>query len=172
MKYSFAIAALFAVVSVQAINLSADPSDVPSAGPVVKKEAPKKDEEAIKAKFEAVKEKKEAQDEKAEKATGEAMKAEDDEAERKKKAYQTAYWGHIGDQKTETQRIKDLRERPEGAKSPNESHEVGGGSSAGEHWTSSMPDHILDNKDGPTAAWDSPAPKKKDASKEPATEGK
>ena len=174
MKLSFAIALLFAVVSVEAINLHAEPSGEPAKEPsgALKKEDAKKDEAAIQAKFDAQKAKKEAMDDKAKEAEGKAMAAEDAESDRKKKAYQTAYWGHIGDQKAETQRIKDLRVRPDGAKSPNESYEATGGSSAGEHWTSSMPDHILDNKDGPTAAWDSPAPPKKAASTEPAKDGK
>ena len=174
MKLSFAIALLFAVVSVEAINLHAEPSGEPAKEPsgALKKEDAKKDEAAIQAKFDAQKAKKEAMDDKAKEAEGKAMAAEDAESDRKKKAYQTAYWGHIGDQKAETQRIKDLRVRPDGAKNPNESYEATGGSSAGEHWTSSMPDHILDNKEGPTAAWDSPAPPKKAASTEPAKDGK
>ena len=30
--------------------------------------------------------------------------------------------------------------------------------SAFEHWTMNMPDHIINNDKGPTAKWDSPAP--------------
>ena len=174
MKLSFAIALLFAVVSVEAINLHAEPSNEPAkeASGSLKKEDAKKDEAAIQAKFDAQKAKKEAMDEKAKDAEGKAMAAEDADAERKKKAYQTAYWGHIADQKAETQRIKDLREKPKDAKSPNESYDATSGSSSAEHWTASMPDHILENKEGPTAAWDSPAPPKKAASTEPAKDGK
>jgi len=40
-----------------------------------------------------------------------------------------------------------------------EGHEEGGPTSKAEHWTANMPDHILDNKVGPTAPFDSPAPK-------------
>ena len=39
-----------------------------------------------------------------------------------------------------------------------EGHEADSGLSKGEHWTHNMPDHIQDNKVGPTAAWNSPAP--------------
>jgi len=39
---------------------------------------------------------------------------------------------------------------------------------AAEHWTLNMPDHIIKNDVGPTAAWDSPAPPKKEASDKPA----
>ena len=165
MKYSFAIAALFAVATVSGVSLSAEPVGL-------KKEEPKKDEAAIQAKFDALKEKKEAADEKAKENEAKAMEAEEKDVERKKKAYQTAYWGHIKDQNAETQRIRDLRERPKGASNPDESHDVTGGLTKAEHWVTSMPDHILDNKEGPTAAWDSPAPPKKEASKEPANTGK
>ena len=103
---------------------------------------------------------------------GKAMEAADKDDDRKKKAYQTAYWGHMKDQATETQRIKDLRERPDGAKNPNESHVPNSGSSEGEHWTSTMPEHIFDNKEGPSAKWDTPAPAVKATSTEPAAAGK
>ena len=72
MKYSFALAALLAVVSIDsasAIHMSAEPvaakAAEPAAGPVVKKEDAKKDEAAIKAKFDAVKAKADAQAETA-----------------------------------------------------------------------------------------------------------
>ena len=152
MKYSFALAALVAVVSMDsaaAINLSAEP--------VLKKEEPKKDEAAIQAKFDALKAKKEAADDKAKEREIADSKAAEEEVQRKKDAYRTAYWGHMKDQADETQRIKDLRVRPESSK-PMEGHVEGGDTTKAEHWTINMPLHIQDNKVGPTAAWDSPKP--------------
>ena len=160
MKFSFAIAALMAVVTIDsaaAINLSAEPSKEPSAGPVVKKEEPKKDEAVVKAKFEAVKAKKEAADEVAKETELKDSAAAEEETQRKKDAYQTAYWGHVKDQADETKRIKELRVRPSESK-PMTGHEAGTETSKGEHWTASMPDHILDNTKGPTAPFDSKAP--------------
>ena len=160
MKYSFALAALLAVSSVSAIHMTADPVKAaePAAGPIVKKEDAKKDEAAIKAKFDAVKAKGEAQAEAAKEAETKKMNADEEEVDRSKKAYQTAYWDNMKVQADETQRIKDLRQTPAESK-PMEGHEKGGAVSAGEHFTANMPDHILDNKKGPTAPFDSPAPK-------------
>ena len=158
MKYSFALAALMLVSGTAAINLAAgEPSAEPSKGPVAEKEAPKKDEAVVKAKFDALKAKKEAADDKAKDQENKDSAAAEEEVQRKKDAYRTAYWGHMKDQADETQRIKDLRSRPAESK-PMEGHVEGGETSKGEHWTASMPEHILDNKKGPTAAWDSPAP--------------
>ena len=170
MKYTFAIALLLATVS--AVRITGEPSTVPAPDKVVKKEDPKKDEEVIKAKFAKVAEEKKAMDEKAKETEGKIMEAEEKETDRQKKAYQTAYWGNMKVQADETQRIRDLRERPDGAKNPMESHDVTGGSTPAEHWTSSMPDHIIDNKEGATAPWNSPAPPAKVVSKEPAAVGK
>lgn len=153
MKYSFALAALCAVVSMDsasAIHMSAEP--------VMKKEEPKKDEAAIKAKFDAVKAKADAQAETAKDTETKKMNADEAEVDRSKAAYQTAYWGHMKDQADETQRIKDLRQVPAESK-PMEGHVKGEATSAGEHWVSNMPDHILDNKKGPSAPFDSPKPK-------------
>ena len=60
-------------------------------------------------------------------------------------------------QADETQRIKDLRQSPSESKPVKEVK--GGEVSNGENFTANMPDHILDNKKGPTAPFDSPAPK-------------
>ena len=160
MKFSFALAALMAVVVIDgtnAINLSAEPSQEPSKGPVKEKEAAKKDEAVVQAKFDALKAKKEAAEDKAKDQEIKDSAAAEEETQRKKDAYRTAYWGHMKDQADETQRIKDLRVRPSESK-PMEGHVAGTETSKGEHWTASMPDHILDNKKGPTAPFDSPAP--------------
>ena len=158
MKYSFALAALMLVSGTAAINLAVgEPSAEPSKGPVAEKEAPKKDEAVVKAKFDALKAKKEAADDKAKDQEIKDSAAAEEEVQRKKDAYRTAYWGHMKDQADETQRIKDLRVRPAESK-PMEGHVEGGETSKGEHWTASMPEHILDNKKGPTAPWNSPAP--------------
>ena len=155
MKYSFALAALLAVASVEsvaAIQMTAEP--------VMKKEAPKKtaeEEAAIQAKFDAKKAEVEERKDKAvakETADMEAAEAKSDE---EKKAYQTQYWKNIGDMSAETKRIQDLRVRPKES-NPMEGHDKEGTASAGEHWTHNMPDHILDNKKGPSAPFDSPAP--------------
>ena len=170
MKYTFAIALLLATVS--GVRITAEPSGEPSPGPVVTKEAAKKDEEVIKAKFAKVAEAKKAADETALKTEGKVMEEAEKEDAREKKAYQTAYWANMKVQADETQRIRDLRERPDGAKNPMESHDVTGTTSPAEHWTTSMPDHIIENKEGATAPFDSPAPPKKIVSKEPAAAGK
>ena len=148
MKYSFALAMLMAVVSVEAIHMSAEP--------VLKKEEPKKDEAAIKAKFDAKAEEKKVQDGKAVEAETKKMNEGEAETDRKSKMAASAYDKNMADQAAETKRIQELRVRPK------ESIVVPPGPesdlSAGEHWTHNMPDHIIDNKVGPTAPFDSPAP--------------
>ena len=166
MKYTFAIACLLAFASfdqVSAVRISAEP--------VVKKEEPKKDEAALKAKLDARAEEKKKLDEKAKEAETKKMNESEAEADRKSKEYQSAYDKNMADQKAETKRIEELRARPAGAKDPMESHDKVA-DSASEHWTFNMPDHILKNDVGPTAAWDSPAPPKKEVSDKPAGDAK
>ena len=152
MKYSFALALLLAVVSVDSVN-----AIHLSAEPVMKKEEPKKDEAAIKAKFDAKKAEKEKQDEAAKAAETKKMNDAEEDADRKNKAAQSQYDKNMADQAAETKRIEDLRQRPKES-TPMDGHTPDSGVSKGEHWTANMPDHILDNKVGPTAAWNSPAP--------------
>jgi hypothetical protein len=156
MKFSFAIAALFAVVSIDsasAIQMTAEP--------VMKKEAPKQTEEekaAVDAKFAKIAADSKEREEKAIEGETKKMNEAEAKSDEDKAAYRTAYWGHMKDQSDETKRIEDLRVRPAESK-PMDGHVAGTETSSSEHWASNMPDHILDNKKGPTAPFDSPAPK-------------
>ena len=155
MKYSLAIAALFAVCvldGASAINLSEQP--------IAEKEAPKKDEEALKAKLAARGEEKKAQDEAAVKAETAAFNADETAKERNARYLKEVYVKNMDDMVNETKRIKKLRVRPADSK-PMEGHDeaVNTETSTLEHWALNMPEHIINNEVGPTAKWNSPKPK-------------
>ena len=99
MKYSFVIAALFAICSVDALTLSAAPAE---------KTAEEKDE-ALKAKLAVVGEKKEAQDEMALKAETKAMNDAETEKERNARYLKEVYNKNRDDQAAEAKFIKKLR---------------------------------------------------------------
>ena len=155
MKYSFAIAALFAVCLLDgatAINLSEQP--------IAEKEAPKVDDEALKAKMAAKGEEKKAQDEDAVKAETKAFNDDETAKDRNARYLKEVYVKNMDDMVAETKRIKKLRVRPEASK-PMEGHDeaVNTETSTLEHWVSHMPEHIINNDSGPTAKWNSPKPK-------------
>ena len=153
MKYSFALAALLAVYAIDgasAIQIAKD----------AEKTAEEKDE-ALKAKLEVKKAEKEALDEKAVKAETKAMNDAESEKDRGARYLREVYNKNINDQKEEAAWIKKLRTRPADSK-PMEGHDpaVNTATSALEHWTMNMPEHIITNKEGPTAAWNTPMPPK------------
>ena len=126
MKYSFALALLMAVVSVEAIQISAEP--------VLKKEEPKKDDAALIAKLEDRAVEKKVQDEKAVAAETKAVNDKEADDDRKSKEATSAYDKNMANQAKETKRIEDLRTRPVESM-PMEGHSADSGLSKGEHWT-------------------------------------
>ena len=106
MKYSFAIAALFAICSVDAISISAAPAE---------KTAEEKDK-ILKAKLAVQGEKKEAQDELALKAETKSMNDAETEKERNARYMKEVYNKNRDDQAEEAKFIKNLRKRPADSK--------------------------------------------------------
>ena len=99
MKYSFVIAALFAICSVDAISISGAPAE---------KTAEEKDE-ILKAKLAKQGEKKEAMDEAALKAETKSMNDAETEKERNARYLKEVYNKNREDQEAEAAFIKKLR---------------------------------------------------------------
>ena len=161
MKYSFAIAALFAICSVDAISMSAAPAE---------KTAEEKDA-ILKAKLAVQGEKKKAMDEAALKAETKTMNDAETEKDRNARYLKEVYNKNIEDQAEEAKFIKTLRKRPADSK-PMEGHDpaVNTATSDLEHWAYNMPEHIITNKEGPTAAWNTPMPPKLSAAAQQAVD--
>ena len=146
MKTCALVLALIALTDVTAIQMSVEPvidskkKDEPTAA--------EKDAKLV-AKMAENNKKADAMKEKAKEAEGKKMEADEKEADRQKAAYQTAYWSHMNTQAKEMGEIAAKRaERPEGSAVDPVTAESG--LTPAEHWTSSMPEHIITNGAGAT----------------------
>ena len=111
-----------------------------------KADADARKEEKLKENAEKAKKMKEE----AEMAEFKAQEAKEAELKRQTLARMSAYDNNMKMQADEAKRVANIRARPVDIPDPLNGLDKSE-NTAGEHWTANMPDHILDNKVGPTA---------------------
>ena len=143
------VLALIAITDVTAIQMTAEP--VIDSKKEKEPTAEEKDTK-LKAKLAENSAKADAIKEKAKEAETKNMNAAEEESDRQKAAYQTAYWANMKTQQDEMAAIAKIRaDRPKGEKG--EAPAKDSGITDAEHYTMNMPEHVITNKEGATVKY-------------------